>query len=452
MTDVDISSQRDCDIYESAAVSSADDNATIAANPPLKAENEKIEVGVTASEALDSDYPDGGLAAWLTVLGGVCITTATFGFVNSYGVFQAYYSETLFPHISPSTLAWIGSIQYALVFLPGIVTGRLFDLGYFKIPTTIFSCLLVVCTFLTAECKEYWQFLLCQGFAVGLTAGAIFSPAFNCLAHWFYKRRALAYGIVATGSSIGGTVFPILTKNLLPRIGFPWTMRVLGFLILLLVGTSLIVSRRRLPPRDVKGGLLNLAVFKYQPFTIYTIAGFICFLGLYTVLTYIASSANFYGVSPRLAFYLVAIANAASGVGRIACGIMSDRIGPLNSMIPMCFIAAILTMGWPYARSAVSLIIVAIIYGISSGAFVGLLTLPVANMGDIGDVGRRQGMLFTTLSLGAILGPPISGLINTSTGGYTAVGFYAGGAVILAVILMIFTRTLLTGRLWGGIA
>lgn len=47
-------------------------------------------------------------------------------------------------------------------------------------------------------------------------------------------------------------------------------------------------------------------------------------------------------------------------------------------------------------------------------------------MGDIGDVGRRQGMLFTTLSLGAILGPPISGLINTSTGGYTAVGFYAG--------------------------
>ncbi|GJJ12282.1 hypothetical protein Clacol_006523 [Clathrus columnatus] len=73
-------------------------------------------------------------------------------------------------------------------------------------------------------------------------------------------------------------------------------------------------------------------------------------------------------------------------------------------------------------------------------------------MGDVQDVGRRQGMLFTTLAMGAILGPPISGLINTSTGGYTAVGFYAGGAVILGVFLMIITRTLLTGRLWGGIA
>lgn len=83
----DIAGQRDCDIYENAAASSTDDNATFAASPPLKTENEKIEVGVATSEALDLDYPDGGLAAWLTVLGGVCITTATFGFVNSYVCF-----------------------------------------------------------------------------------------------------------------------------------------------------------------------------------------------------------------------------------------------------------------------------------------------------------------------------------------------------------------------------
>lgn len=80
----DIASQRDCDIYENAAATPTDDNPTLTANPPLKTENEKIEVGVTTSKALDLDYPDGGLAAWLTVLGGVCITTATFGFVNSY--------------------------------------------------------------------------------------------------------------------------------------------------------------------------------------------------------------------------------------------------------------------------------------------------------------------------------------------------------------------------------
>lgn len=118
---------------------SIDDQATLTAN--IKTEDEKK--GSTEVEGvipLPQDYPDGGLAAWLTVLGGVCTTAATFGFVNSYvchamkwhfayfynllhrvyvaffmrfislhfifllKVFQAYYSETLLPHISPSSL------------------------------------------------------------------------------------------------------------------------------------------------------------------------------------------------------------------------------------------------------------------------------------------------------------------------------------------------------------
>ncbi|GJJ12281.1 hypothetical protein Clacol_006522 [Clathrus columnatus] len=52
-------------------------------------DNEKkdsIDVAQAPSRSDIQDYPDGGLSAWLTVVGGVCITTATFGFVNSYGL------------------------------------------------------------------------------------------------------------------------------------------------------------------------------------------------------------------------------------------------------------------------------------------------------------------------------------------------------------------------------
>jgi len=59
-------------------------------------------------------------------------------------------------------------LQYALVFFPGLLTGRLFDIGIFKIPYFIASVVLVAAVFLVAECKEYWQFLLCQGFAIGV--------------------------------------------------------------------------------------------------------------------------------------------------------------------------------------------------------------------------------------------------------------------------------------------
>ena len=48
------------------------------------------------------------------------------------------------------------------------------------------------------------------------------------------------------------------------------------------------------------------------------------------------------------------------------------------------------------------------------------------DMGDTNDVGRRVGMVVSILALGALAGPPISGAINTATGGFKAVGYFAG--------------------------
>lgn len=52
--------------------------------------------------------------------------------------------------------------------MPGSVTGRMLDMGYYKLPLGIASAVLVICAFLVAECKEYWQFLLCQGVGMGV--------------------------------------------------------------------------------------------------------------------------------------------------------------------------------------------------------------------------------------------------------------------------------------------
>jgi MFS transporter, MCT family, solute carrier family 16 (monocarboxylic acid transporters), member 10 len=47
-------------------------------------------------------------------------------------------------------------------------------------------------------------------------------------------------------------------------------------------------------------------------------------------------------------------------------------------------------------------------------------------MGALEDVGRRSGMLMTIVAMGALAGPPISGAINVATGGFAAVGYFAG--------------------------
>ncbi|OBZ76349.1 Riboflavin transporter MCH5 [Grifola frondosa] len=421
----------------------------------LADENFKSE-GEPPHFSFEDEYPDGGLRAWLVVLGVTCGVCATFGFINAWGVFQAYYTEFYLRGTDPSTIAWIGSVQYALVFMPGLAFGRLFDMGHLRVPVLMASVVLVVSTILTGQCTKFWHLLLCQGFAVGLSSGTIFTAAFGTVPHWFKKRLGIAFAFMAIGSSIGGTVFPIILKNLIAHqrslLYFQWTMR---FTALILLGFLIVCNltiARRLPPRPTSGPFIDLREFKSPAFSLYTLSAFTAFLGLYTCLTYIDISAVLAGIDPDFAFYLLSIANASSVIGRLGSGIIADRKGPLNAMIPGTLIAGVMTYIWPFVTSKGAFVAVAVIYGISSGIFISLMGQPIVRMGDgnIKDIGMRCGMASTVLSFGALAGPPISGAIQNATGDFKGVGIYAGTCIMMSVLLLVITRQIMLRKVVGN--
>lgn len=103
----------------------------------------------------------------------------------------------------------------------------------------------VAATFLIAECKQLWQLILCQGFAIGGAAGFVFPPSLTVVPQWFDKRRGQAYGILAIGSAVGGTTLPIILRKLLDSVGFEWTVRILGFILLALLAVFNLLVRPR---------------------------------------------------------------------------------------------------------------------------------------------------------------------------------------------------------------
>ncbi|OSD05114.1 MFS general substrate transporter [Trametes coccinea BRFM310] len=397
----------------------------------------------------DSECPDGGLKAWLCIFGIACGLCATFGFVNSWGVFQAYYEELTLRNRSPSDIAWIGSIQYACVFMPGLAFGRLFDMGYLRLPVGAASALLVACTMLIPECKEFWHFLLCQGFGIGLASGVIFTAAAGTAPHWFSKKLGLALACVAGGSSIGGTIFPIILRNLIERQSFGWTLRITGFILAgFLLMLNLTISRR-LPPKKDLGPFLNLSMFKSPAYTVYTLSLFVGFLGIYSALTYISLSGITEGVDPNLSFYLTSIANGCSLIGRLGGGLLADRFGPVNILIPGTLIAAVTTYAWPFATTKGSLVAIAVIYGASSGVYVSINPLPITRMSKVQEVGTNVGMAFSVMSCGALAGPPIAGAILDHTGSFKNVGYYAGTCLVASVALFFVARQLILGGFKG---
>ena len=57
----------------------------------------------------------------------------------------------------------------------------MFDKGHLRLPVLAASAVFVVCMFLTAECTQYWQFLLCQGFGIGVSNERCFVAKFGPL-------------------------------------------------------------------------------------------------------------------------------------------------------------------------------------------------------------------------------------------------------------------------------
>jgi hypothetical protein len=70
--------------------------------------------------------------------------------------------------------------------------------------------------------------------------------------HWFLRRSGVATGLALTAGPFGGIVFPSSSKTLF-RIGFAWTIHVIGFISLVLGLLGMALMRTRFPPeRNVK--------------------------------------------------------------------------------------------------------------------------------------------------------------------------------------------------------
>lgn len=87
---------------------------------------------------------------------------------------------------------------------------------------------------------------------MGLTIAFGIQPALTVVGQHFKERRALAMGVVSTGSALGGIGFPLMFEQLLPRIGFANAIRLAALKIgyetsaMLRARLTIVVSATRL--------------------------------------------------------------------------------------------------------------------------------------------------------------------------------------------------------------
>lgn len=330
----------------------------------------------------------------------------------------------------------------------GPLAGYIFDNYGPRYLLLVGSFLHVFGLMMTSISKEYYQFMLSQGVCSAIGASFLFNPAMGCVSTWFFKKRGMAIGLMAAGSSLGGVIFPIVVSHMIRETGFGWAMRTCAFLILFNCIVAILTLRSRIPPSgrkfEFKAFIRPLGDF---PMVWTTCAVFMFYWGMFCVMTFITIVANARGMSLQLAQYLVSILNAGSIFGRTIPGIIGDKLGRFNVMIVFCTITCIFMLGlWIPGTSNAAQIVFSLMFGFSSGAAIGLTPALIAQISPIREIGVRVGTVFAAGSIGALTGSPIAGaLISRDHGKFLYMMLFGGCTCIVGVAFFIAARISLGG-------
>ncbi|KAH8658490.1 major facilitator superfamily domain-containing protein [Xylariales sp. PMI_506] len=401
-----------------------------------------------------SEPPDGGLNAWLKVFGCFLLYSNIWGFTLSFGAFQAYYQTTLLATSTPSAISWIGTIQSWFLIMVGVLSGPLFDMGYFRSMLILGNFGVIFGVFMLSLSKTYWQVFLSQGVCMGLGAGFLYVPSLALIGLSFSRKLALAQGIVMSGIAVGGISYIVAFDRIITEKDFAWAIRIMGFMSLALAVISfpaLVTGTGSLTKARTKRKLLDKTALRDKSFWLFSASTFMTFLGYMTPYFYISQFAqDAIGLSQSLSLYMLVIATAGSFFGRLMTGVTAHYLGPILTWLSCVVISGILCLSWIAVRTRGSLIVFSVFWGFCSA---GLVTLPAAVFPrlcpDPRRLGTRIGMSWGISSFGSLIGTPISGALlktNTGPGGRLLFSDYLPSQLFAACCLL--TGAILICCLW----
>ncbi|KAJ8657042.1 hypothetical protein O0I10_007376 [Lichtheimia ornata] len=419
------------------------------------------EDDVEKNDAAKDEAPDGGYG-WFIVLGAFLVQISSYGMTSSClyettliivsqtkGVMQDYYEREVFgDKVSNAAfqLSFVGTLISVFANLMGPLATIL--LSYFgtKVVLILGTLFIAIGLFMAGFATEIFHLYLTQGLSYGIGMCFMYITIMGVAPQYFNRKRGLALGIIASGSGIGGLIFPFVMTPINNSLGAGWTYRVLGFIVLAcdIIAVILVKDRIKRPLFQKKklSDILKFDVFKHPPYRIWALAATIQLMPYFVPFYYLPSYATWLGLSDKQGSALVAVTSAMNFVGRIICGFVSDRIGPINTDILYLTLACLANfLIWTFAYSYGVLMAFAAVFGLVCGSYFTLvspLTASILGMEKF-PTGLSFVILFNVIS---IFGINISNAIEDATSAepFFAYKMFAGSIYAASVLLMLWLK------------
>jgi MFS transporter, OFA family, oxalate/formate antiporter len=392
---------------------------------------------------------------WFIVAAGFLILMVSWGSSISFSVFLLPLSEEF--GWSRASTAGIFSLNVLMFGIASIFAGRLDERWSPRRISMIGAALVGGGLVLSAAIQEIWQLYVFFGFIIGTGVAAGWVPLVATISRWFVARRGLAMGIMSLGISFGIIVLPPLSRHFITLFGWRMSFLILGLLSGAVIFGAAFVLRKdpgekglfpyggNSPPAktvpapaverlsedwDFSGAVSTKAFWVI--FSVYLLW---C-AGYYVVSVHLAAYGTGRGLSPMAAAVAVSQIGIGSIFGKVAMGLLSDRIGPQRVLITSLLLEGISIFGVIASESILSIYLCAGAFGFAYGGIGPQFPVLTAKFFGLPAMASIFGILVFSGQFGGAIGPYIGGKLFDLTQSYFP-GFLLGGIVVMMAMFLI---------------
>ncbi|MBM2771769.1 MFS transporter [Burkholderia territorii] len=389
---------------------------------------------------------------WVIVAAGGLMGCIAIGAMFSLPVFlRAIARDTGWSMTGISAAMTLGFIAMAFA---SIGWGSLSDRIGTRAVVVSGAVLLSASLALASRAPSLLAFQLIFGLAVGSATAAVFAPMMACVTGWFDTHRSLAVSLVSAGMGMAPMTMSPLAAWLVSGHGWRTSMLLIAALAAaVMIPASLLV--RRAPALDAPpagpapaGGPAPLSVggaLRSPQFIVLLLTNFFCCATHSGPIFHTVSYAVTCGIPLIVAVSIYSVEGLAGMGGRIAFGLLGDRLGAKRMLVAGLLAQALGALGYYFVRTLDGFYAVATLFGFIYAGVMPLYAVLARENFPLRMMGTVIGGCAMAGSLGMAAGPVAGGLIVDALGGYgwLYLGSFAIGigAFLVAMMFRPFPKT-----------
>lgn len=400
---------------------------------------------------------------WM-VLFASCVINLCIGILYTWSVFAGPMAE----HITKTTGIMLTAADLSIVFSIGNASGFITMIGGGFLNQKIgpkwvifaggvlFGLGFVICGFANSVAMLIVGYGLFSGLAMGLAYGCTISNSVK----FFPDKAGLVGGIATASYGISSVILPPVANMLINAFGVSKAFMYLGIFIIAAVGVFSqfiikcpvgFIPEGYVSPSgkqaNTKGNMVSDKDFKEMLATpVFYIMLIMLFFGAVFGMMIISQASNIaqamIGMTPAKAAVAVSVLALFNTFGRVFAGMISDRIGCINTLSGI-FVIAMAAMGLLYlsaSGSAVLFYVGICLIGVCFGAFMGVYPGFTASQFGAKNASVNYGIMFIGFNIAGLVGPMIMSNIYGKTGTYKTAFIVAFIFAVIGFVLSFVFR------------